>query len=71
MKFNKKSLIVAGLTLAAVVAAPSVFAVTAAETAVTNAVASGESLMGLVAPGVISIAALMLGVGLAVSWMRK
>ncbi|TRW99833.1 hypothetical protein [Candidatus Methylobacter oryzae] len=42
-----------------------------AEAAITAAIAKGEALMNLVAPGVIAIAAIMLGVGLAVSWIRK
>ncbi len=39
--------------------------------AVTAAITQGEALMNLIAPGVIGIAAIMLGVGLAVSWLRK
>lgn len=43
----------------------------ASVTAINDAVADGKSLVGLVAPGVIGIAALMLGVGLVVAWLRK
>lgn len=69
MKFDKKSLIVAGSTLAAVVAAPMASADSAA--AITAAIASGTTLVGMIAPGVIGIAALMLGVGIAVAWLKK
>lgn len=56
----------------AVVSVASVSAAHAdATTAITAAITQGEALMNLVAPGVIGIAAIMLGVGLAVSWIRK
>ena len=43
----------------------------AAATAIDTAIAQGESLLGKVAPGLITIAAIMTGVGLAISWIRK
>lgn len=39
--------------------------------AINSAITQGETIVGLVGPGVIGIAALMLGVGLVVSWLRK
>lgn len=68
---NKKKFLLTSLAVSLAVAAPSVFAVTAAETAVGTAITSSESLVNLIAPGVIGIAAIMLGVGIAVSWLRK
>lgn len=68
---NNKTAIVTGTALAASVAAPSAFAVTAAMTAVTDAITEGQALIGALAPGLITLAALMLGVGLVVSWMRR
>jgi len=68
---NHKKALLAGTAVAVSVAAPSAFAVTAAETAITTAITQGEALLNLVAPGVITIAAIMLGVGLVVSWLRR
>lgn len=42
-----------------------------AAAAVTAALADGEAVVGLLAPGLIAIAALMLGVGLVVRWVAK
>lgn len=67
--FNKK--IIIPLTgVAASVAASSAFASTSSE-AVNTAISDGQTLVGAIAPGVIGIAAIMLGVGIAVSWLRK
>lgn len=38
---------------------------------VTEAITQGETVVGLLAPGIVGIAALMLGVGLVISWIRK
>ena len=66
---NKK--IIIPLTgVVASVATSSAFA-TAAGDAVSSAITEGQTLVGAIAPGVIAIAAIMLGVGIAVSWLRK
>lgn len=65
----KKKIIIPLTGVVASVAASSASA-TATE-AVNSAIAEGQTLVGTIAPGVIGIAALMLGVGIAVSWLRK
>lgn len=70
MKFNKK-IVAASVAGSAVVFAPSAFAVTAAETAITDAITAGGTMVGLIAPGVIGVAAIMMGVGIAVAWLKK
>lgn len=67
---NQKTALMTGTVVAASVAAPSAFAATSLD-AITTAITNGEALIGAVAPGVITIAAVMLGVGLVVSWLRK
>ncbi|MFZ4504419.1 MAG: hypothetical protein ACOYM1_10755 [Methylovulum sp.] len=57
--------------IATAIVAPSAFAVTASETAISAALTQGETIVGLIGPGIIGIAALMLGVGLVVSWIKK
>lgn len=54
----------------AVVVAPDLAMATAA-TAIDDAITQGETLVGKVAPGLIAIAAIMTGVGLVISWIRK
>ena len=66
---NKKHLIIAGSAVVATVAAPSVFADSAQ--AITDSLATGTALVALVGPGVISIAALMLGVTIVVNWLKR
>ncbi|MEZ9601167.1 hypothetical protein AB4232_20400 [Vibrio sp. 10N.286.46.A8] len=41
------------------------------ETAITAAVNTGKSMVGLTTTGVIGIAALGFGLGMVVSWLRK
>ncbi len=69
-KFIQRGLVAVG-ALSTVFVSSSAFAVSAAETAITDAVTSGETMVGLVAPGVIGIAAIMMGVGIAVAWLKK
>jgi hypothetical protein len=38
---------------------------------VQNAITQGQALVGVVAPGIIGVAAIMTGVALVVSWIRK
>jgi hypothetical protein len=40
-------------------------------TSVTAAIKEGQDMMDLIAPGVIAMAAVMMGVTLVVSWLRK
>lgn len=66
----QRGLVLAG-ALVALVSSSSAFAVTASETAISGAITAGETMVGLVAPGVIGIAAIMMGVGIAVAWLKK
>jgi hypothetical protein len=38
---------------------------------VTTAIADAQAIMDLIGPGVVLLAATMMGVGLIVSWLRK
>ncbi|CAK0746203.1 conserved hypothetical protein [Gammaproteobacteria bacterium] len=42
-----------------------------AASAIDAAIAQGQVLLGKVGPGIIAIAALMTGVGLVISWIKK
>lgn len=66
----KKKIIIPLTGAVASVAASTAFATTSSD-AVNTAISDGQSLVGAIAPGVIGIAAIMLGVGIAVSWLRK
>jgi len=68
--FTKKIIILLTGAVASV-AASSAFADAASAAAVDTAISDGQTLVGAIAPGVIGIAAIMLGVGIAVSWLRK
>ncbi|MFZ2450499.1 MAG: hypothetical protein WAW36_08270 [Methylovulum miyakonense] len=73
---NKKSLRNFGknalaLTGAVALAVASQQASADAATAIDDAITQGTTLLGKVGPGVIGIAALMTGVGLVISWIRK
>ena len=66
----KKKIIIPLTGAVAFVATSSAFATTASDS-VNTAISDGQTLVGAIAPGVIGIAAIMLGVGIAVSWLRK
>jgi hypothetical protein len=66
----KKKIIIPLTAAVASVATSSAFANTSSD-AVSTAISDGQTLVGAIAPGVIGIAAIMLGVGIAVSWLRK
>lgn len=68
-KVNQARLKALALISAGVMSSSLVYA--DSTTAINDAVTDGKALVGLVAPGVIGIAALMLGVGIVVAWLRK
>ncbi len=68
---TKKHLIMTALTVISIMATPSVFANAANGVTLTGALTAGALLVGIVAPGVIGIAAVMLGVSIGISWLRK
>ena len=68
---TKKHLIMTALTVTSIMATSSVFANEANGVAVSSAFTAVALLVGMLAPGLIGLAAVMLGVGVAISWLRK